>query len=186
MSNMRMIAHQGTQAPGWGPAALYPVGLLAVLAARILAVIVLAAASFSGVRADPVINHRARTIEGAVGAIPTSAVPVTGAAAGASGPRSGRPAGTWHRPASAVPAEPGSLEPDLVLLGSWTVAYVVGPENGDGANIEIPLRHLDGLVIKPGATFDFWRAVGEVSRRMRHLLRGARRSPIPRFDSAPR
>ena len=60
--------------------------------------------------------------------------------------------------------EPGSLQPDLVLLGSWTVAYVVGPENGDGANIEIPLRHLDGLVIKPGATFDFWRAVGEVSR----------------------
>ena len=165
MSNMRMIAHQGTQAPGWGPAAVYPVGLLAVLAARILAVIVLAAASFSGVRADPVIIHQARTIEGAVGAIPTSAVPVTGAAAGGSAPRSRRPFGIPPRPASVVPTGPGSLEPNLVLLGSWTVAYVVGPENGDGANIEIPLRHLDGLVIKPGATFDFWRAVGEVSRR---------------------
>ncbi len=59
----------------------------------------------------------------------------------------------------------GSLEPDLVLLGSWTVGYVVGPANGNGANIVIPLRRLDRQVIKPGAMFDFWTAVGEVSRR---------------------
>lgn len=170
MSNMRMIAHQGTQARGWGLARVYPVGLLAVHAAVVLAVIVLAAASFSGVQAGPVIDHQAPTVEGAVGAISTSAVPVTGVAAVASTPRSGRPAGTRHRPASAVPAEPVSLEPDLVLLGSWTVAYVVGPENGDGANIEIPLRRLDGLVIKPGSTFDFWRAIGEVSRRTGYRL----------------
>jgi vancomycin resistance protein YoaR len=58
-----------------------------------------------------------------------------------------------------------TLDPDPVLLGSWTVVYEVGGENGDGANIEIPLRRLDGMVIEPGATFDFWTAVGEVSRR---------------------
>jgi vancomycin resistance protein YoaR len=58
-----------------------------------------------------------------------------------------------------------SLEPGLVLLGSWTVRYAVGPANGDGANVRIPLGHLDGLVIEPGATFDFWVAVGKVSRR---------------------
>lgn len=58
-----------------------------------------------------------------------------------------------------------SLEPDLVLLGSWTVHYDVGPQNGDGANVRLPLRHLDGLVIEPGARFDFWDAIGEVSRR---------------------
>ena len=58
-----------------------------------------------------------------------------------------------------------SLEPELVLLGSWTVRYTVGRENGDGANVRVPLRHLDGLVIAPGATFDFWHAVGDVSRR---------------------
>ena len=29
----------------------------------------------------------------------------------------------------------------------------------------IPLRRLDGRVIKPGETFDFWTAVGEVTRR---------------------
>jgi vancomycin resistance protein YoaR len=58
-----------------------------------------------------------------------------------------------------------SLEPALVLLGTWTVRYEVGPANGNGVNIDIPLRRLDGQVIRPGATFDFWRAVGEVSRR---------------------
>ncbi len=63
-----------------------------------------------------------------------------------------------------------SLEPDLVLLGSWTVDYVVGPANGHGVNIVIPLRHLDGLVIGPGATFDFWTAIGEVTRRTGYRL----------------
>jgi hypothetical protein len=155
-----MPSSQRTQARGWGPARAHPVRRLAVLAAMVLA-----AASLSGVRADPVTDDQAATVGGAVGAIPTSAVPVTGVAAAASRPRLGRSAGTRQRPAQAVPAEPGSLEPDLVLLGSWTVAYVVGPENGDGANIEIPLRRMDGQIIKPGSTFDFWRAVGEVSRR---------------------
>ena len=175
MSNMGMIGHQGTHAHGWGLAREQPVEFVAVLATMVLTVTVLAAtvlvaASFSGVRADPVIDHQAATVEGAVGAIPTSAVTLTGVAAVASTPRSGRPAGTRHLPASAVPTEPESLEPDLVLLGTWTVAYVVGPENGGGANIEIPLRHLDGLVIKPGSTFDFWRAVGDVSRRTGYRL----------------
>ena len=160
-----MISHQGMQAPGWGPARVHPVGLLVVHATVVLAALVLAGASLSGVRADPVIDLQAPPEDRAVGAIPTSAVPVTGVAAVASASRTGRPAGIRPRLAPAVLAEPGSLEPDLVRLGSWTVAYVVGPENGDGANIEIPLRCLDLLVIKPGSTFDFWRAVGEVSRR---------------------
>jgi vancomycin resistance protein YoaR len=77
------------------------------------------------------------------------------------------------RPTAATPAARAietaaaidSLEPGLVLLDSWTVMYTVGPDNGDGANVRIPLRRLDGAVIEPGATFDFWRAVGEVSRR---------------------
>ena len=63
-----------------------------------------------------------------------------------------------------------SLEPDLVLLGSWSVAYVVGPANGKGTNIVIPLRRLDRLVIAPGAIFDFWTAVGEVTRRTGYRL----------------
>jgi vancomycin resistance protein YoaR len=76
------------------------------------------------------------------------------------------PAAAATRPRSPETAAAiDSLEPGLVLLGSWTVRFTVGPENGDGANVRIPLRHLDRLVIEPGATFDFWDAVGEVSRR---------------------
>ena len=58
-----------------------------------------------------------------------------------------------------------SLEPDLALLGTWTVRYTVGRENGFGANVALPLRAIDGMVLEPRATFEFWRAVGEVSRR---------------------
>ena len=165
MTNVGMVGHQGIQARGWSPAGVRPAALVAVLGGSVLAAMVLAAASFSGGHADSVSGRQAPMIQQAVDAIPTSAMPVSGVAGAASRPRSGRPTGTRHRPAAAVPARAGSLEPDLVLLGSWTVAYVAGPENGDGANIEIPLRRLDGLVIKPGSTVDFWHAVGEVSRR---------------------
>jgi vancomycin resistance protein YoaR len=58
-----------------------------------------------------------------------------------------------------------SLEPDLVLVGTWTVRYTVGRENAFGANVELPLRALDGVVLRPGATFEFWAAIGEVSPR---------------------
>ena len=59
-----------------------------------------------------------------------------------------------------------------MLLGSATVVYDLGPENGDGVNIAIPLHRLDGFVIRPGATFDFWTAVGTVSRRTGYRLGG--------------
>lgn len=68
-----------------------------------------------------------------------------------------------HRPAARATRVPA-------VLGTATVVYVVGLGNGDGANIEIPLRRLDGFVIAPGATFDFWKAVGEVSRRTGYRL----------------
>ena len=55
---------------------------------------------------------------------------------------------------------------------SATIDYDVGPENGDGVNVSIPLQRLDGLVLKPGDTFNFWKAVGEVSRRAGYKLGG--------------
>ena len=55
-----------------------------------------------------------------------------------------------------------------------------GPANGDGANIVIPLVRLDGRVIKPGATFEFWTRVGEVSRRS--ATGAARSSSVIRVD----
>src|SRR4051794_12551251 len=87
-----------------------------------------------------------------------------------------RPVAKPSATASGAPAVGGaattSLAPGSVLLGSATIDYDVGPENGDGVNVSIPLRHLDGLVLKPGATFDFWKAVGEVSRRAGYKLGG--------------
>jgi hypothetical protein len=79
-----------------------------------------------------------------------------------------RPTGLVATPVASPPVDPvtaSTLEPDLVLAGSWTVRYTVGPENGDGVNIDLPLRRLDRRTIVPGATFDFWAAVGDVSRR---------------------
>jgi vancomycin resistance protein YoaR len=70
------------------------------------------------------------------------------------------------------PVTAPSLEPDLVLAGTWTVQYRVGPENGYGVNIDLPLRHLDRQTIRPGRTFDFWKAVGEVSRRAGYRMSG--------------
>jgi vancomycin resistance protein YoaR len=101
-------------------------------------------------------------------AITASAAPTSAAVSPVSGSEQvpARTPASSPRHAPAKGARPAtSLEPDLVLLGSWTVDYVVGPANGDGANIEIPLRRLNGRTIKPGATFDFWTAVGDVSRR---------------------
>ena len=70
------------------------------------------------------------------------------------------------------PASVPTRAPESVLLGSATVVYDLGPENGDGVNIAIPLHRLDGYVIRPGATFDFWTAVGTVSRRTGYRLGG--------------
>ena len=161
MSNMGMTAHPGTQTAGGVPARC-----IRRVPCRPRRHGPRRRVLLRG-RRGPTSEHPAPTVAG-----PSAPSGVQGAGFGVvaatAGPRSGRHAGTRPRPRpgpAIAAAEPGSLEPDLVLLGSWTVEYAAGPENGNGANIEIPLRRLDGLVIKPGATFDFWRAVGEVSRR---------------------
>ncbi len=63
--------------------------------------------------------------------------------------------------------------PLLVKVGSWTTHYQVSAHNGFAANITIPARRLDGLVVKPGQQFDFWNALGEVSFRTGYRLGGA-------------
>jgi vancomycin resistance protein YoaR len=63
--------------------------------------------------------------------------------------------------------------PLMIPIGSWTTYYMVSPHNGNGANISVPTRRLDGIVIKPGRTFDFWNALGEVSFRTGYRLGGA-------------
>ena len=51
--------------------------------------------------------------------------------------------------------------------------YQVAAHNGFAANITVPARRLDGVVVKPGATFDFWGGLGEVSFRTGYRLGGA-------------
>jgi vancomycin resistance protein YoaR len=49
-------------------------------------------------------------------------------------------------------------------VSTWTTRYIVGESNGFGANIRIPTSILDGYVVGPGETFDFWTAIGPVTR----------------------
>jgi vancomycin resistance protein YoaR len=63
--------------------------------------------------------------------------------------------------------------PLVERIGSWTTYYQVSAHNGFSANITVPARRLDGLVVRPGETFDFWRALGEVSFRTGYRLGGA-------------
>ena len=63
--------------------------------------------------------------------------------------------------------------PLVERIGTWTTYYQSSAHNGFSANITIPARRLDGVVVRPGETFDFWRALGEVSFRTGYRLGGA-------------
>ena len=61
-------------------------------------------------------------------------------------------------------AEAQAARPKMRKISQWTTYFPIGPKNGFGANIWIPARLINGYVVAPGATFDFWNAVGTVSR----------------------
>jgi vancomycin resistance protein YoaR len=63
--------------------------------------------------------------------------------------------------------------PLVSLLGSWTTYYQVSARNGFAANITVPARRLDGVLVRPGQTFEFWGALGEVSFRTGYRLGAA-------------
>jgi vancomycin resistance protein YoaR len=60
--------------------------------------------------------------------------------------------------------EAARVAPHMVLLGGWTTPYVPSIRNYYGANIRIPAATINGDVLAPGEWFDFWKAVGNVSR----------------------
>lgn len=70
-------------------------------------------------------------------------------------------------------AEAIEVAPLMVNVGSWTTHYQVSAHNGFSANITVPTRKLNGVVVRPGEVFDFWRALGEVSFRTGYRLGGA-------------
>jgi len=53
--------------------------------------------------------------------------------------------------------------PLMQRLSSWTTVYEVSERNGFGNNISIPTRDINGYVLRPGAVFDFWSALGPIT-----------------------
>ena len=54
--------------------------------------------------------------------------------------------------------------PKMKRISTWTTFFPISEKNGFGANIWIPAIDIDGYVVAPGDTFDFWKAVGPVTR----------------------
>ena len=50
----------------------------------------------------------------------------------------------------------------FVIIGQKTITFFPGPSNGNGANIRVPARNLNGQVVAPGQQFSFLSAVGPI------------------------
>ena len=61
-------------------------------------------------------------------------------------------------------AEAKAAQPKMRKISQWTTYFPISEKNGFGANIWIPAKIIDGYVVAPRATFDFWDAVGPVTR----------------------
>ena len=70
-------------------------------------------------------------------------------------------------------AEAEKAAPLMKRISTWTTYFPIGEKNGFGANIWIPAKLINGYVVGPGETFDFWRAVGPVTRAQRVRPGGA-------------
>ena len=60
-------------------------------------------------------------------------------------------------------AEALKVAPVMVRLGSWKTWFPVSERNNWGANIWLPAKFIDGTVMYPGQTFEWWRAIGPVT-----------------------
>ena len=70
-------------------------------------------------------------------------------------------------------AEAEAARPKMKKISTWTTFFPVSEKNGFGANIWIPARLINGYVVAPRATFDFWDAVGPVTRAKGYRAGGA-------------
>ena len=82
------------------------------------------------------------------------------------------PALTTTTPALTTEAAEAAL-PKMTRISTWTTYFPISEKNGFGANIWIPAIDIDGYVVAPGATFDFWQAVGPVTRERGYRDGGA-------------
>jgi vancomycin resistance protein YoaR len=63
--------------------------------------------------------------------------------------------------------------PLMRQISTWVTYYISGAHNGFSANISIPAQAISGTVVAPGATFSFWKAVGDVTFAKGYKLGGA-------------
>ncbi|MEW5990058.1 MAG: VanW family protein [Chloroflexota bacterium] len=70
-------------------------------------------------------------------------------------------------------AEATATAPLMQKVSEWTTYFPVGIKNGQGANIWIPAQDIDGTVVLPGRWFDFWEAIGPVTRERGYRDGGA-------------
>jgi vancomycin resistance protein YoaR len=54
--------------------------------------------------------------------------------------------------------------PLMRRISTWTTWFPIGEKNGFGANIWLPSTFINGMVVAPGETFDFFKAIGPVTR----------------------
>jgi vancomycin resistance protein YoaR len=52
----------------------------------------------------------------------------------------------------------------MTLLGAWKTWFPISDHNFFGANIWQPAKFIDGTVLAPGQTFEWWSAIGPVTR----------------------
>ena len=70
-------------------------------------------------------------------------------------------------------AQAEAAAPQMTLISSWKTYFPISDRNGFGANIWIPALTIDGTIVAPHATFDFWQAIGPVTREKGYTDGGA-------------
>jgi vancomycin resistance protein YoaR len=70
-------------------------------------------------------------------------------------------------------AQAQAVIPKMRKVSSWTTYFPIGIKNAFGANIWIPAMDLNGHVVAPGDTFDFWASIGPVTRERGYRDGGA-------------
>jgi vancomycin resistance protein YoaR len=67
-------------------------------------------------------------------------------------------------PPNLTTEEAEAVASKMTKVSTWTTYFPISERNNFGANIWIPAMDIDGYVVGPGEVFDFWNAVGPVTR----------------------
>jgi vancomycin resistance protein YoaR len=76
-------------------------------------------------------------------------------------------------PPALTTAQAEASAPLMEKVSEWETYFPISEKNGFGANIWIPALEIDGYVVGPHETFDFWDAIGPVTRERGYRDGGA-------------